>query len=468
MVETTGVYFEAYNYVLKTLQSTNPSALPFEKYLAPSPDNLALVSSLTREIALIEGPPGTGKTVVGVEIMKVLLAEENRKAKIGPILTICFTNHALDQFLEHLLDEKITNIVRLGSRTKSEKIKGFSLEEIHQEFIVNLSNLQRRHDEKRKEMCDIYDEGSRRALLSSDVIGMTTNGAAKFQNLIRSIGPRIIICEEAGEVLEAHILSALTPSTQHIILIGDPNQLRPKLATYSLSMDSLLGKNYQLDKSLFERLIRGDKAVKLEKAQLLTQRRMRKEEISDLIRYTLYRNGENTAVYRNLIDGENTAKYPNIRGAQHNVYFIDHRRPEDDSGDEFAMQSHANTYEVQMVVEMVKYFVRNGYNKPDDIAVLTPYLGQMIKIRDALAESFVVTLRTVDNFQGEEANIVIVSLVRNYSESGNDSIGFLKSPNRSNVLLSRARQGMFLIGNSELMASKSDMWARVIEILPNC
>ncbi|CAI2180938.1 10853_t:CDS:10 [Funneliformis geosporum] len=736
MVETTGVYFEAYNYVLKTLQSTNPSALPFEKYLAPSPDNLvdmkgknkegsnnikvepplytrapgfefdlsvlctnddqisnlklnvadssshdevtknltrhskldetqakALVSSLTREIALIEGPPGTGKTVVGVEIMKVLLAEENRKAKIGPILTICFTNHALDQFLEHLLDEKITNIVRLGSRTKSEKIKGFSLEEvcknhirngkqsyfisklhrsleeieqeatevrnilhkrwlkwadvqeylmteekmfyskfhrgrdddlpnwvletngefrlvrnkrnkrnmtkfekwisgddlevikkrkeilskpqrkkkkrnnhnrygalreseeseenttdvdglqtdyetiqwiksykepktnrplnvllnnysiwnmsrterkrlhdhwrtkIHQEFIVNLSNLQRRHDEKRKEMCDIYDEGSRRALLSSDVIGMTTNGAAKFQNLIRSIGPRIIICEEAGEVLEAHILSALTPSTQHIILIGDPNQLRPKLATYSLSMDSLLGKNYQLDKSLFERLIRGDKAVKLEKAQLLTQRRMRKEEISDLIRYTLYRNGENTAVYRNLIDGENTAKYPNIRGAQHNVYFIDHRRPEDDSGDEFAMQSHANTYEVQMVVEMVKYFVRNGYNKPDDIAVLTPYLGQMIKIRDALAESFVVTLRTVDNFQGEEANIVIVSLVRNYSESGNDSIGFLKSPNRSNVLLSRARQGMFLIGNSELMASKSDMWARVIEIL---
>ncbi|CAG8591908.1 3194_t:CDS:10 [Funneliformis mosseae] len=754
MVETTGVYFEAYNYILKTLQSTNPSSLPFEKYLAPNSDNLAdrkgknkegsndvkvepplysrapgfefdlsvlcanydqtpnmklnvadssshdevaknlsrhskldetqadaLVSALTREIALIEGPPGTGKTVVGVEIMKVLLAEENRKARIGPILTICFTNHALDQFLEHLLDENITNIVRLGSRTKSEKIKGFSLEEvcknhirngkqsyfisklhrsleeieqkatevrnilhkrwlkwadvqeylmteykpfynklrrvrdddlpnwvletnddfrlvqnrrkrnltvfekwrngedieainkrkailsksqkkkkkrnnynrydalreneesgrnisvddgqtdyetiqwinnykepntnrplsvllndysiwnmsrterkrlhdhwrtqIHHEFIVNLSNLQRRHDEKRKEMCDIYDEGSRRALLSSDVIGMTTNGAAKFQNLIRSIGPRIIICEEAGEVLEAHILSALTPSTQHIILIGDPNQLRPKLATYSLSMDSLLGKNYQLDKSLFERLVRGDKAVKLEKAQLLTQRRMRKEEISDLIRYTLYRNGENTAVYRNLIDGENTSEYPNIRGAQHNVYFIDHRRPEDDSDGEFAMQSHANTYEVQMVVEMVKYFVRNGYTKSDDIAVLTPYLGQMIKIRDALAESFVViiderdeqnlaemdeqqvTLRTVDNFQGEEANIVIVSLVRNFSESGDDSIGFLKSPNRSNVLLSRARQGMYLIGNSELMSSKSDMWARVIKILRN-
>ncbi|GBC05064.1 hypothetical protein RclHR1_00600027 [Rhizophagus clarus] len=660
----------------------------------------ALISSLTREIALVEGPPGTGKTVVGVQIMKVLLANENQRTKIGPILTICFTNHALDQFLEHLLDENITNIVRLGSRTKSERIKEFNLEEIcrnrprnksrsyslallyqsietieedtqklkntlfnnrcmkwndisdylmHEEarffskfniiseedlpswvlgtdveegfqtynkqsrkdpfdewirggdiriinkrkqlllnpsksdkknektqnqnifgilttedydvdisdnesqvdyytikwiknyeepksdrpleellndysiwkmsmvererlydhwrtkiykkFVEKLSKLQKRFEEIRKEIDNIHDEGRRQVLESCDVIGMTTNGAAKFQNLIKSIGPKIIVVEEAGEVLEAHILSALTPSTQHLILIGDHNQLRPRIATYSLSMDSSIGKNYQLDKSLFERLVNGDKAVKIEKAQLLTQRRMR-GEISDLIRYT---------IYPDLIDGENTTKYENIRGAQHNVYFIDHRNPEDNSGGEFAIKSHVNRYEVRMVVEMVKYFVRNGYTKSDDIAVLTPYLGQMIKIRDALAESFAViiderdalnitemeerqqlrtynsnietisvapkkllnqqvTLRTVDSFQGEEANIVIVSLVRNFSKSDNisthDSIGFLNSKNRSNVLLSRARKGMYLIGNSDLMAMKSkEMWAPAIKIL---
>ncbi|CAB4484431.1 unnamed protein product [Rhizophagus irregularis] len=789
MVESTGVYLEAYYHILKTLQTTNPSSLPFEKYLAPNFDDMnndenkkgkmkegenytldikvenpiytrapgfrfdlsilcknqhniqlnvadecthdevaknivkysnigklpngtpygldetqakALISSLTREIALVEGPPGTGKTVVGVQIMKVLLANENRKAKVGPILTICFTNHALDQFLEHLLDENITNIVRLGSRSKSEKIKEFSLEEvcrnrartkkesyllaklyeeiekigsdtekvkntlfrrwmrwsdikdylmaeerrfydkfvnitendlpswvlgtddddgfkpvkknnkqkriypfeewtkggditiikkrkelllnppisnkkivksgsnanmyellreefedekdisddesqidhytiewiknyeepetdrpldvllndhsvwnmsiierhklhdywrtkIYNEIVEKLSELQERHGKKIKEMNDIYDEARRQVLLKSDVIGMTTNGAAKFQQLIRSIGPRIIICEEAGEVLEAHILSALTPSTQHLILIGDHKQLRPHIATYSLSMDSTAGKNYQLDKSLFERLVYGDKAVKIEKVQLLTQRRMR-GEISDLIRRTLY---------PNLIDGDNTTTYENVRGAQHNVYFVEHRNPEDSSGGEYAIKSHVNRYEVRMVVEMVKYFVRNGYTKPDDIAILTPYLGQMIKIRDALAKSFVVviderdalniaemeeqeqqgetntsyvetvsvaskkslnqqvTLRTVDNFQGEEANIIIVSLVRNFTQSGrHESIGFLKSPNRSNVLLSRARKGMYLIGNSELMAMKSqDMWTPVINIL---
>ena len=70
-------------------------------------------------------------------------------------------------------------------------------------------------------------------------------------------------------------------------------------------------------------------------------------------------------------------------------------------------------------------------------------------------------------FKGEEANIVIISLVRNYSGTGErDSIRFLKSQNRSNVLLSRAREGMYLIGNSELMAKRSkDMWAPIIDIL---
>ena len=65
-----------------------------------------------------------------------------------------------------------------------------------------------------------------------------------------------------------------------------------------------------------------------------------RKEISDLIRENLY---------PNLIYGENTTKYPNVRGAQHNVYFIDHRHPEDNSGGELAMQSHVNRYEVRMV-----------------------------------------------------------------------------------------------------------------------
>ncbi|PKC68583.1 hypothetical protein RhiirA1_534115 [Rhizophagus irregularis] len=591
MVESTGVYFESYNHILKTLQGTNPSDVPFRQYLisplerqytqvatplytrAPrfhfdlsillknhgdslllnvqdetskenaikklsTPDvstldetqSRALVDALSREIALIEGPPGTGKTFVGVELMKVLLSETNRKAtSIGPILTICYTNHALDQFLECLLDNNITKIVRLGARSKSDRIKEFyldtisrsrpkishqgfmlyeafdKLEEIKKEavklqdklsrrwmtwddvknyllvehtghylqfadnhgpdvpalllnidseefdqnewtivgeekmknqpiwdqwingvdirrreqliqaiyrnqnviekkaskkrkdnqdismlqsnnmydFLMNvprdgeedgdneddeddedeneedyseddvnndnlqeidstdniendeteywlqklvipdedrdleilledldvwnmsrierqrlhdhfreatrkniideLSDLEKKHTAKRKEIEDINDEGRREILENCQVIGLTTSGAAKYQSLIRSVAPRIIIVEEAGEVLEAHILSSLTPSTQHLILIGDHLQLRPHIATYTLSVDSQPGEYYKLDRSLFERLVNEDVIM----SQLTTQRRMR-PEIADLIRKKLY------------------------------------------------------------------------------------------------------------------------------------------------------------------------------------
>ncbi|CAG8773494.1 18808_t:CDS:2, partial [Racocetra fulgida] len=298
-------------------------------------------------------------------------------------------------------------------------------EDIKSESFDELDKIQKMYEAKKKEVEEIYDEGRRQILRNCDVIGMTTNGAAKFQTLIRSI----------------------------------------------------------------------------EKSQLHTQRRMRKE-VSDLIRFTLY---------EKLIDDEKIVNYPDVRGAQKNVYFMDHRYAEDSGENDFAINSHSNAFEVEMVVELVKYFVRNGYNKPNQIAVLTPYLGQLIKIRDALQKSFVViiderddqlitnmeesmdaeneknentdsgqttfttasekklsqqvVLRTVDNFQGEEADIVIVSLVRNAGNVNRGNIGFLKSTNRSNVLLSRAKHGMYLLGNSELMEKHSEFWRKVLLIL---
>ncbi|RIA99987.1 AAA domain-containing protein, partial [Gigaspora rosea] len=77
-----------------------------------------------------------------------------------------------------------------------------------------------------------------------------------------------------------------------------------------------------------------------------------------------------------------------------------------------------------------------------------------------------VVLRTVDNFQGEEADIIIISLVRNVKKvDDRECIGFLKSTNRSNVLLSRAKHGMFLLGNADLMERHSDFWKNVLKIL---
>ncbi|KAF8933427.1 hypothetical protein BGZ58_006355 [Dissophora ornata] len=665
----------------------------------------ALVETLCREVAIISGPPGTGKTKIGVDLMRVLL--HNRKAmNCGPILCICYTNHALDQFLEHLLDEGIKEIVRVGARSKSEKLEDYNLENLRMSrdrpFSVRqalraandesdlvakeIERLEkalrsgymdwiyvspflmchnerhweqfrekiRSHDQdedgedetgfqtqkknnkddghpyvqwatgadikrkveynrvalahKNKEavvsdnqfsaleveeedtnvdsdkgkgkskgkgknkvddnnnvprqqmpflqlipsgdrplqlldddlwhmslrermrlieswkpevqssmmqmMADrlvqieklaeiknnAFDDIRRSILRETSVIGMTTNGAAKFQTLISAVAPKIIICEEAGEVLESHILATLSVSTQHLILIGDHLQLRPQIETYELSSDSRIGQNFNLDKSLFERLVTNPKNP-LPMSHLTIQRRMR-PEISSLIRNTLY---------PDLEDGERVRQYPPVGGMRANLYFMDHAHPED-SKDQFGMQSYANTFEVKMVEALAHYLIKNGYDQPGDIAVLTPYLGQLSKLRDCLKNSFMLviderdqeqldkndqdkeqdetlgnvnetvgikkvalqnhlTLRTIDNYQGEEAKIVIISLVRsnakeNGASLGSSSIGFLKSPNRTNVLLSRAQHGMYLIGNASLMENaKNGLWPTIVDEL---
>ncbi|CAB5358198.1 unnamed protein product, partial [Rhizophagus irregularis] len=347
----------------------------------------ALIFALMREIALIEGPPGTGKTVVGIEIMKVLLAENNR-ANIGPILTICLLIMLLtsswsnvthidlpswvlganiieeidedsetedlqessdEEFDDEEIDDEETDDEETDnkgfqdsnkekneeSQNKFIKVQGRKMYEFEKWLIgEDIKKIEERkdhwlnneetdsdddefineklqfHEGCRQELNDIYDEERRQILLNSDVIGMTTSGAAKLQNLIKYIDPKIIICEEAGEVLEAHILSALTP-TQHLILIG-----------ITISFDLVF--------------VDGNNAITIERTRLLTQRRMR-NEIFELITRT---------IYEDLVDGENTAKFPNICGAQHNVYFIDHNHPEDSFGDS-GTQSHVNMHEVK-------------------------------------------------------------------------------------------------------------------------
>ena len=78
-------------------------------------------------------------------------------------------------------------------------------------------------------------------------------GAAKYREVLQQVRPRITIVEEAAEVLESHIVTALTPACEHMFLIGDHKQLRPNSAVYDLA------KSYNLDVSLFERLVENGK-----------------------------------------------------------------------------------------------------------------------------------------------------------------------------------------------------------------
>ncbi|KAG9508201.1 hypothetical protein J7337_001764 [Fusarium musae] len=86
----------------------------------------------TREYSLIEGPPGTGKSYLGVQLLRVLL-EAKQKAHMGPLLIICYTNHALDQFLKHLLDVGINRIIQVGGRSVAPELEGLNLRVVSKE-----------------------------------------------------------------------------------------------------------------------------------------------------------------------------------------------------------------------------------------------------------------------------------------------------------------------------------------------
>ncbi|KAH9848820.1 hypothetical protein C2E23DRAFT_738850 [Lenzites betulinus] len=296
----------------------------------------------------------------------------------------------------------------------------------------------------------------------------------------RIVGPKVLLVEEAGQVLEAHILASLVPSVRHLICIGDPQQLRPTLANFSLSMDSERGKQlFKLDRSLMERLVDNG----FEMSQINVQRRMR-PTISHFIR---------TILYPKLEDNALVFDYPPVQGMQSDVFFYNHLNKEGGSEDSV---SKYNTFEVEMIRDLVLYFLRQGaYSGPGDIAVLCAYLGQLQKVRAALRDMKIavavderdaeelarqgideqvdfeevlvakhVRLGTVDIFQGQEAKIVIVSLVRNSGQcdTGSASIGFLKSSNRINVALSRAKHGLYVMGNAANLR-KNPTWSTILD-----
>uniref|UniRef100_A0AC34F2L1 NF-X1-type domain-containing protein n=1 Tax=Panagrolaimus sp. ES5 TaxID=591445 RepID=A0AC34F2L1_9BILA len=631
MVESSA-FFEAYRHVLTTLQGFNPEKpIPFSKYFVQlntqtqrpaylknencfdfspvlteeaysellstkfHPSDLSKLNcelfgmnesqfeafkhALTSDLAVIQGPPGTGKSYIGSEIAKVLLNENNWKTinpdkyDQRPLLVVCYTNHALDQFLTQIagfVDGK--DIVRVGSRCKNPLIQEIMLHNRRHELNearTSYNNLKKQIDPllhtlsknleyliqlesrlaSKEAICvsenytqiannvlfskllndedivkwlttykstteneyhfDIdlirtlveweipqinakniyshawnypdglrpyyhivmqaekmdenraYDENdiwklslpSRWSLYqfwifqaqkarkreiaeaenkyrhltklineqktvvdceimkNAKVVGMTTTCAAKFQSTLRSIKPRIVIAEEAAEVFEAHIVTSLTEACEHLILIGDHKQLRPNQAVYELA------KKFNMNVSLFERLIKNKFPYKM----LNFQHRMR-PEISMLMK---------NHFYEDLHDHDTVKGYPHVRGVTKDLFFVTHSYSETTNKQD---GSHKNEFE---------------------ITILCTYSDQCFAMQEleekVLGAKKGIQIETVDNFQGEESDIIIISLVR--SNNNEHKIGFLNISNRKCVALSRAKIGLYVIGNMKFIAT---------------
>lgn len=329
------------------------------------------------------------------------------------------------------------------------------------------------------------------------VIGCTTTGAAKYGELLGQLPITTVLIEEAGEQLEAHVLASLAKleSLRRTIFIGDHKQLRPKLGQYRLSVAS--GEGFDFDRSLFERLILSET---IPPSILAEQHRMR-PEFSSIVRKMTY------PALRDHSSVDQLA--PTVEGLESNFIFVDHQVKEDRRSDP-TDTSKVNSFEAKFVAATVAHLLKQGF-VPSDIVVLTPYLGQLLPIKAALkkvnSEALIdqrdfndlvrrgeispdedmggqtankkrqksnvstptvpVRVSTVDNFQGEEANIVVCSLVRS-NDSGD--IGFLKDAERVNVLFSRMRTGMICFGNLTCLANARNnagraLWTKMRELL---
>ncbi|KAF5297413.1 hypothetical protein FQR65_LT01344 [Abscondita terminalis] len=296
------------------------------------------------------------------------------------------------------------------------------------------STIEKRYNELK----DVFDL---EVMKKMTVVGMTTTAAARLQTVLYNLKSPIVIVEEAAEVLESHVVVSLTSHCKHLILIGDHQQLRPSTSNYSMEV------GFNLGISLFERMVRN----KVQCHVLGVQHRMR-PEIAKLVV---------PAIYPELENHQSVYNFPPIVGVVPNLFFIDHEFEEGESGD----SSKLNVHEAKFLIAFARYLIQNGY-KPEDVTILAAYSGQMFTLWKEQKKCFEllngVRITVLDNYQGEESKIILLSLVRN-NQHGN--IGFLKIENRVCVALSRAREGFYMMGNMNLLCAKSTIWPKVRDVL---
>ncbi|RZC38054.1 AAA 12, and/or ResIII domain containing protein [Asbolus verrucosus] len=431
------VFFEPYFQVLSVLQSMSTGNFPMERYIiyAETSDGhlpkyllksasmydidgyrfsprrwptftkgfnqlndaqfQAYQAALTQEFVVIQGPPGTGKTFLGLKIVETLIKNHHVWYNNSPILVISHKNHALDQFLEGLLPFT-QRIVRVGGQSKSDKLEEFKL--------ANLKDATIR---------DFKSSTDLKIMQNALVVAMTTTAAARKKKILEKLKCPIVIVEEAAEVR--------SPTTQ---------------------IDHIMGKKYHLNVSLFERMVNNG----IQCYQLKVQHRMR-PEISSLLKLN---------IYPFLQDHASVKRRSSITGVDRNVFFIDHQYPEAPSN----ITSKKNSHEAKFLVSLARYLVLNGY-KSSDIVILAIYSGQVQEMKNEVNKMLdgelmkAVHISSLDSFQGQESEIVLLSLVRS------DKIGFLLETNRVCVALSRAKNGFYIMGNMELLSKNSQLWKSI-------
>ncbi|XXG93913.1 hypothetical protein Hte_000163 [Hypoxylon texense] len=461
----------------------------FDPTLNDSQKDAIRFALASREIALIHGPPGTGKTHTLIELILQMVKRDLRVLVCGP------SNISVDNIVERLSPHKVP-IVRLGHPARllpsvvnhsldvltQTSEAGQIVQDVRAEMDAKQASIKKTRSgrERRaiygdlRELRKEFRERERRCVSTlvggSKVVLATLHGAGGFQ--LRHEPFDVVIIDEASQALEAQCWVPLL-AAKKAVCAGDHLQLPPTVKSTNSKVKAKpkgkegggggedkgsIIKGTSLETTLFDRLLKlHGPAVK---RMLTTQYRMH-ERIMRFPSDELYESKLVAAdavkdrLLRDLpyevADTEDTSEPVIFIDTQGGDYPEKNEEDEDKDGKKKATlrsllgESKSNEMEAALVRQHVRKLVDAGV-RPEDIAVVTPYNAQLALLAP-LKEAFPgIELGSVDGFQGREKEAVIVSLVRSNSEG---EVGFLSEKRRLNVAMTRPKRSLVVVGDSE-------------------
>ncbi|CAB9509012.1 NFX1-type zinc finger-containing protein 1 [Seminavis robusta] len=345
-------------------------------------------------------------------------------------------------------------------------------------FMQVLQELLRKASQQTREAIKVARKDLRKAEVQAkarvyenrSIIAGTMVGCIHRLEAIRTTKPFAVVVEEASEVCEPLLFSCLTESTVKLEMIGDHRQLQP-----SVQDRFEFEQCNKVNVSMFQRLIEAPAGHGIPSTVLSVQRRMR-TNICDLTRsfYLDVTEIEDHETVHSQVIGQRDSgpqklipstatQGREVPGIGPHVFLWTHKGEQKKS---HVGVSRINPVEAEMVCSLVAYLVGCGVPRPS-IAVLTPYKGQLMLIRKMISSdrryssqrllagrsggTDEIRISTVDRFQGDEEDIIICSLVVDEKSK----TGFVKLQNRMIVLLSRARLGLYILGNTGYFEGKN-------------
>lgn len=404
-----------------------------------------------KDVAIVHGPPGTGKTTTLVEAIYETLRRESQ------VLVCAQSNMAVDWISERLVDRGIS-VLRIGNPTKvNDKMLSFTYErrfEAHPDYpqlwsirqaIRKLRQERKRRDNGWHQKMDRLKSRAVELELrinlqlfgEAKVIASTLTGSASHLLSGQKFGTLFI--DEAAQALEAACWIAIRRASR-VVLAGDHCQLPPTVK----SIAALKG---GLGTTLMERIVARKPSV----VTLLTVQYRMNEQI---MRFS------SNWFYDGRVESAPEVKYRGILDYDNPITWID--TSESDAKEEFVGESFGriNKTEAELTLEALKnYFIKIGRQRIADehidVGVISPYRAQVQLLRRMVrkAEFFkpyrgCITVNTVDGFQGQERDIIVISLVRSNDDG---QIGFLSDLRRMNVAITRARMKLIIVGNVQTM-----------------